>query len=86
LSALHRCHCSRTLAREASMAKAIVLLTVVTFVAIGLLASEAWAGKKPSSLSQHAVKGQHYMEVTITHRKAGGGPKSPGKPTFGNAR
>ena len=71
------------------MAKGIVFVTVVTFVAIGPLASEAWAGKKvnkPSSLSQHAVKGEHYMEVTITHRKAGGGPKSPGKPTFGNSR
>jgi hypothetical protein len=71
------------------MAKAIVFLTFVTFVASGPLASEAWAGRKvnkPGSLSQHAVKGEHYMEVTITHRKAGGGPKSPGKPTFGNAR
>jgi len=42
------------------MAKVIVFLTFVTFVAPGPLASEAWAGRKvnkPSSLSQHAVKG-----------------------------
>jgi hypothetical protein len=70
------------------MAKAIVFLTFVTFVAIGLLTSEAWAGKKvkPSSLSQHAVKGEHYMEVTITHRKVGGDPNLSGKPVSGTAR
>jgi hypothetical protein len=37
------------------MARAIVFLTVATFVATGL-ASEAWAGKK-------AVKGEHIQEV-----------------------
>jgi Tripartite tricarboxylate transporter family receptor/Type VI secretion system effector, Hcp len=32
------------------------------------------------SLFQHAVKGEHYKEATITMRKAGSGTKSPGKP------
>src|SRR6266511_1493736 len=36
----------RTLAQEALMVRAVVFLTVITFVATGLLASEAWAGKK----------------------------------------
>jgi len=44
------------------MARAIVFLSVVTFVASGL-ASEAWAGKK-------AVKGEHIQEGLITTRKA----------------
>ena len=60
------------------MAKAIVFLTVVTFVATGLLASEAWAGKK-------AVKGEHIQEGLIT-RKAGGDPQFSGKATAGNPK
>jgi len=60
------------------MARAIVFLTVVTFVASGL-ASEAWAGKK-------AVKGEHIQEGLITTRKAGGDPQSSGKASAGNPK
>jgi len=59
------------------MARAIVFLTVVTFVATGL-ASEAWAGKK-------AVKGEHIQEGLIT-RKAGGDPQFSGKARAGNPK
>jgi hypothetical protein len=59
------------------MARAIVFLTVVTFVATGL-ASEAWAGKK-------AVKGEHIQEGLIT-RKAGGDPQFSGKASAGNPK
>jgi hypothetical protein len=59
------------------MARAIVFLTVVTFVATGL-ASEAWAGKK-------AVKGEHIQEGLIT-RKAGGDPQFSGKASAGNRK
>jgi Type VI secretion system effector, Hcp len=67
------------------------LALVMTVAATICLASQAWAGKKVDkaspSLFQHAVKGEHYKEATITmRRKAGSGTKSPGKPTFGNAR
>ena len=65
-------------------------LALVMTVATICLASQAWAGKKVNkaspSLFQHTVKGEHYKEATITTRKAGSGTKSPGKPTFGNAR
>jgi len=59
------------------MARAIVFLTVVTFVATGL-ASEAWAGKK-------AVKGEHIQEGLIT-RKAGGDPQFSGKASARNPK
>ena len=59
------------------MARAIVFLTVVTFVATGL-ASDAWAGKK-------AVKGEHIQEGLIT-RKAGGDPQFSGKASAGNPK
>jgi hypothetical protein len=60
------------------VARAIVFLTAVTFVATGL-ASEAWAGKK-------AVKGEHIQEGLITTRKAGGDPQFSGKASGGNPK
>ena len=47
------------------MARAIVLLTLATFVATTLLASEAWAAKKKVD----------YQKVSIGMRKAGGDPQ-----------
>jgi hypothetical protein len=60
------------------MARAIPFLTAVTFIASGLLVSEAWAGKK-------AVKGEHIQEGLIT-RKAGGDPQLSGKAIAGNPK
>jgi len=72
------------------MVRAVVFLTVITFVATGLLENEAWTGKKVNkaspSLYQHAVKGEHYKEVTIITRKAGGDPNLSGKPFSATAR
>jgi type VI protein secretion system component Hcp len=76
-------HDAQTLAQEASMARALVFL-MVTFVAIGLLTFEAWAGKKKVDTAspnffRSTVKGEHYKEVTIQMRKAGGDPQLSGK-------
>ncbi len=63
------------------MARALVFL-MVTFVAIGLLTFEAWAGKKKvasPNFFRSTVKGEHYKEVTIQMRKAGGDPQLSGK-------
>jgi hypothetical protein len=68
------------------MPKPVLFLTFVTFVAAGLLTSEAWAGQVKSSTRLHAVKGEHYKEATITMRKAGGDPQSSGKPFVGATR
>jgi hypothetical protein len=71
------------------MARAIVFL-MVTFVATGLLASEAWAGKKKVDTAspnffKNTATGSHYKNVTIQMRKAGGDPQVSGKAAVGAA-
>jgi hypothetical protein len=72
------------------MVRAVISL-MVAFVAIGLLGSEAWAGKKKvdtasSNLMRAAATGKHFDTATITMRKAGGDPQLSGKAAIGTAR
>jgi type VI protein secretion system component Hcp len=63
-----------------------VVVTVVTILATAAVATSTDAKTSKAKQQYLQIKLQDATVSSVTMRKAGGGPKSPGKPTFGNAR
>jgi hypothetical protein len=63
-----------------------VVVTVVTILAMAAVATSADAKTSKGKQQYLQIKLQDATISSVSTRKAGGGPKSPGRPTFGNAR